>query len=176
MYQIEPFPFSANGSLMTLDLPPSIVLISADISLCATGSLSELSQCRTEYLSYYHCPASLFAFLPITGGVCEVVLTQTADEKALELCPYTTLEPRTMTHKTLSTTIKFSSPPPSIICPERIVYKEISGHLAVYFAYQVHSAKLTTFPSQLHQEFVGNSTARIYPLTSLNNIHLSSIK
>ncbi len=48
MYQVEPFPFSANGSFMTLDLPPSVVLISADISLYAAGSFSDLSQCSTE--------------------------------------------------------------------------------------------------------------------------------
>ncbi len=132
MYQIEPFPFSANASLMTLDLSPSIVLISADISLYSADSLSHLSQCHTEYLSYYHCLASLFEFLPITGGVCEVVLTQTADEKVLELCPYTTLAPRTMTHQTFSTTITFSSPPPftlSLYVLKKLCIKKSQGIL-----------------------------------------------
>ncbi len=74
---------------MTLDLPPSIVLISGDFTMYATGSFNDLQKCRTKYLSYYHCP-SLFAFLPISGGVCEVVQTQTVYKNALELCQYTT--------------------------------------------------------------------------------------
>ncbi len=179
-HEIEPFPFAVNGSLMTLDLPPSIVLISADFAMYATGSVTDLQKCRTEYLSYFHCPAYLFAFLPITGGVCEVVLTQKVHKHALELCPYTTLvNNNKMFHKTFFSHHYFFFTKPfyiSIVCPEGTVYKEVSGHLAVYFACYVHSANLSTFPSKLHQGFVQNSTARIYPLTILDNIHLSSIK
>ncbi len=101
VHEIEPFPFAVNGSLMTLDLPPSIVLISADFTMYATGSVNDLQKCRTEYLSYYHCLSSLFAFLPITGGVCKVVLTQRVHKHALELCQYTTLVNNTkLFHKT----------------------------------------------------------------------------
>ena len=180
VHQVEPFPFSVNNTLMTLDLPPSIVLISADFSLYAAGSVNDLQHCKTTYLHYYYCPASLFAFFPITGGVCEVVLTQANSEKALELCPYTTVAPKPLFHKTFFSHHYFFFTRPfyiSILCPEGTVYKEVSGHLAVYFSCHVRSANLTTFPSKLHQGFVGNSSlARIYPLTSLNNIHISSIK
>ncbi len=178
-YQIEPFPFSANGTTIILNLPPSIVLISKGFTVYAAGSRSDLQQCKSEYLSYYHCPASLFAFLPITGGICEVVLTQTQSEKALSLCPYTTVEPKALTHKTFFSHHYFFFTTAfyiSIVCPEGTEYKEVSGHLAVYFACYVHSANLSTFPSKLHRGFVGNSTARIYPLTTLDNIHISSVK
>ena len=179
-YSIEPFPFAANGSTLVLNLPPSIVIISKDFKLYAAGSSSDLKQCRSEYLSYYHCPASLFAFLPISGGVCEVVLTQKHSEKALSLCPYTTIEPKPLTHKTFFNHHYFfftTSFYISIVCPEGTEYKEVSGHLAVYFACYVHSANLSTFPSKLHQGFVGDiTTTRIYSLTTLNNIHISSVK
>ena len=121
VYQVEPFPFTANDSLITLDLPPSIVLISKDFTLYAAGSINDLQQCKTEYLGYYHCPASLFAFLPITGGICEVVLTQTQNEKALELCPYTTLAQKSLFHKTFFSHHYFFFTNPfyvSIVCPE----------------------------------------------------------
>ena len=179
VHQVEPFPFAVNDTLMTLDLPPSIVLVTKDFSLYAAGSVTDLQHCKSTFLHHYHCPASLFAFLPITGGVCEVVLTQDNHEKALELCPYTTVTHKPLFHKTFFSHHYFFFIHPfyiSIICPEGTVYKEVSGHLAVYFACHVRSANLTTFPSKLHQGFVGNSSARIYPLTSLNNVHFSSIK
>ena len=178
-FRIEPFPFTANGSTLILNKPPSIVLVSPGFTLYATGSMSDLTQCKSAYLSYYHCPASQFAFQTITGGICEVVLTQNQTEKALDLCPYTTIEPTPLTHKTFFSHHYFffmTSFYVSIICPERTEYTEVTGHLAVYFACYVHSANLSTFPSKLHQGFVGNSTARIYPLTTLDNIHISSVK
>ena len=178
VYSIFPFPFSANNTLLTLDLQPSIALISLDYKLYATGSHTDLQQCRTEFLNHYHCPASLFAFLPLTEGVCEVVLIQNATEKALSLCPYITLAPRPIFHETFFNHHYFFFTQPYyiyIICPDGTVYKEVSGHLAVYFACYIHSASLSTFPSKLHQGFVGNISYRVYTLTSLSNIHISSI-
>ena len=64
----------------------------------------------------------------------------------------------------------------SIICPEGTIYREVSGHLAVYCACYVHSVNFTTFPSKLHQAFMGNSSARIYSLFTLDNTYLSHIK
>ena len=179
VYEVEPFPFSINNSIMTLNLPPSVVLVSSDFTLFATGSLSDLQRCRTESLHHYHCPASLFAFLPITGGICEVVLTQQNATKALELCPYTELAPKSLYHRTFFSHHYFLFTDPlyiSIICPEGTEYQEASGHLAVSFACKIRSANLTTFPSKFHRGFVGNSSARVYPLTALNKLHITSVK
>ncbi len=77
VHQQEPFPFTVNGTIMSLNLPPSIVLISKDFKVYSAGHITDLQRCKTEYLHLYHCAASLFAFLPITGGDCEVVLSQT---------------------------------------------------------------------------------------------------
>ena len=172
-------PFAANDTLMVLDLPPSIVVISADFALYATASLAELQRCKTASVQEYFCPASLFAFLPVTGGICEVVLTQVDARKALELCPYTTLSTKPLFHKTFFHHHYFLFTTPiyiSIICPNGTSYQEVSGHLAIYFACQVRSSDLTTFPSHLHKGFKGNSSSRIYPLSSLDNIHLSNVK
>ncbi len=72
---------------MAFYFQPSIVLTSTDFTLYAVGSFNDLPRCGTEYLRYYHCPALLFAFLPINGGVCKVVLTQTLAEKAFYFQP-----------------------------------------------------------------------------------------
>ena len=179
VHQLEPFPFEVNGTLMSLNLPPSIVLISLDYSLYATGTVGDLQHCQSEYLHYYHCPASQFAFLPITGGVCEVVLTQKNASKALSLCPYMELTPKFIFHKTFFSHHYFFFTRPfyvSIVCPEGTTYREVTGHFAVYLACHVRSANLTTFPSKLHQGFTKNSTARIYPLTGLAHINISNIK
>ena len=62
VHQIEPFPFDINGTIMILNLQPSVVLIANDFSLYAVGHLSDLLKCRTEYRHLYHFPAYLFAF------------------------------------------------------------------------------------------------------------------
>jgi len=179
VHQIEPFPFSVNGTIMTLDLPPSVVLVSKDFSLYATGHLSDLQKCKSEYLHLYHCPASLFAFLPITGGICQVVLTQKIASKALSLCPYAHLTPQPLFHRTFFSHHYFFFTQPffvSVVCSEGTVYKEVSGHFAVLAACYLRSANLTTFPSKLHQGFSSNFTTKIFPIESLKNINFSHIK
>ena len=56
VYKLEPFPFSANDTLMLLDFKPSIVLISTDFTLYSTVSATDLERCKTTYLHYHHCP------------------------------------------------------------------------------------------------------------------------
>ncbi len=77
VFHIQPFPFSVNGSVMIMDLPASVVIIRKDFSLFATSQFADLGACKTEHHDLYLCSASLFALLPLTSGVCEVVLTQT---------------------------------------------------------------------------------------------------
>ncbi len=108
VHQLEYFPFAVNGTIMSLNLPPSIVLISKDFTVYSVGHVADLQRCKTEYLHLYHCSASLFAFLPITGGVCEVVLTQTDASRALSICPYTELAPKPLYH-TITTTFSLHS-------------------------------------------------------------------
>ncbi len=73
---IQPFPLSVNGWVMIMDLPASVVLIRKDFSLFATWQFSGLGACITEYYDLYLCSASLFALLPLKGGVCEMVMTR----------------------------------------------------------------------------------------------------
>ena len=73
IHKIESFPFTVNGTIMTFHLPPSKVLIFKDVSLYSVNLVSDLLKCQTEYLHLYHCPANIFAFLPINNvGVCGV--------------------------------------------------------------------------------------------------------
>ena len=95
------------------------------------------------------------------------------------MCPYLTLAPRPIFHETFFNHHYFFFAKPyyiSIVCPDGTEYKEVSGHLAVYFACYIHSANFSTFPSKMHQGFVGNTSSRIYTLTSLSNLTISSIK
>ncbi len=41
VFKLESFPFSANGSILTLDLPSSVVLVHRNFSIYATGRLSD---------------------------------------------------------------------------------------------------------------------------------------
>ncbi len=85
VFHLQSFPFSVSGSVMIMYLPASVVFIRKYFSLFVTIQFSDPGACKTEHHDLYLCSASLFAFLPLTGGVCEVVLTQTDASKALEL-------------------------------------------------------------------------------------------
>ena len=179
VHQLEPFPFKANNTLMTLDMPPSIVLISMDFTLYATAEVSDLERCKTEVMNYYHCPSSLFAFMPVSGGLCEVELTRKDASKALSLCPYTEVAPKPLFHKRFFSHHYFFFLKPfyiSVVCPDETTYREVTGHLAVYTACHVRSANLTTFPSRLYKGFSKNATTRVFPLTGLDNLTITSVK
>ena len=74
--------------------------MSADVSLYSVNLVSDLLKWKTEYLHLYHCPANIFAFLPINNaGVCEIELNQKDASKALELCPYKQMAPQSVFHR-----------------------------------------------------------------------------
>lgn len=179
VYQLEPFPFSVNNSVMVLDLPATVVLIRNDLSLYATGQPSDLGSCKTEYHNLYFCSASLFAFLPLTGGICEVVLTQSDASKALETCPYRHVAPKSLFHRRFSGFHYFFFTLPvfvTVVCPEGSTYREVAGHLAVRVACSLRSVNLTTFPETLHHGFAATNAIPIYPIDSLVNLTFSRMK
>ena len=172
-YQVEPFPFRVNHSIMILDSTSSLVLVASDFSLYSIGDMNDLKLCKSSYLHQYHCSASLFAFLPIAGGVCEAVLTRTNASDALSLCPYKHLVPKPMFHRNFHGYHYFyfqESFYISVICPEGTTYVKVLGHYAVQSACYVRSSRLTTFPSRFYLAFTANLTSRIFPVTSLRNI------
>ncbi len=85
-FKLVPFPFMVNDSVLALDLPDSLVLTSADLYQYAVTSPSDLNTCHSEGAQFY-CAASLFAFLPLTGDVCEVAVTKLNSSQALSFCP-----------------------------------------------------------------------------------------
>ena len=177
-YEIEPFPFSVNSSVMTLDLPSSLVLVAKDYSFYAIGRLEDLAECSSSFLNLYHCSASLFAFLPISGGICEVMLTRPNASEALALCPYKHLVPKPVFHRAFHGYHYFFFVDKfyvSVICPNSTTYQQVSGHYAVLNACYLRSANLTTFPTRLHEAFTANFTTRIFPVTTLENISFSDI-
>ncbi len=165
---------------MTLDHPSSVILINNDLTMYAIGKLSDLDKCQTEYLHLYFCPASLFAFQPVTSeGICEVVLTQEDASKALTLCPYRRLVPKPFFHTNFFGHHYFFFTQTyyvSVVCPDGSEYKEVSGHFAVLNACALRSDKLNTFPGKLHEGFVSRLASRIFIIETLSKLNLSNIK
>ncbi len=156
VYRLEPFPFLLNKSIMELDLPASVVMVRSDFSLYATGTFLDLQNCKTGYHHLYFCSTSLFAFLPATGAVCKVVLTQTDASKALKVCLYRHVVSKLLFHKRFSGYHCFlftQSYFVSVVFPNSSTYQEVSGHFAVRVACFLRSANLTTFPEKLHHRF-----------------------
>ncbi len=98
-FEIVPFPFTVEDSVLTLDMSSSLVLIASDYTFYSTTSYSDLNHCKSSFPHKYHCSASLFAFLPISG-VCEISLTRQNASDALSICPYEHLTPSPVPHKT----------------------------------------------------------------------------
>ena len=178
VFRIEPFPFLVNDTIFELDLTTTVVLINRDVSLYATGPLSDLTSCHTGYQGLFFCSASLFAFLPVSGSHCEVALTRTNAEDALEVCPYRHVAPKPMFHRLFSGFHYFffmESSFVSVVCPNGSTYREVSGHLAVRAACSLQSAQLKTFPETLHQGLNVSDFSPVYPLTGLTNLSFSRI-
>ncbi len=176
VYRLEPFPLLVNGSTMTLDLPPSVVLLSLDVSLYAVGNPSDLQACKTERQSLFFCAASLFAFLPLSENVCEVELVQPNASMALSLCPYKRLVPRPVYHTHFEGFVYFlfhQSSVVSIVCPEGRTYKSVKGHLAIHVACFLRSPLLNTYPERLHEGFLSNASLPIYALDGLLHLNVS---
>ena len=177
-YEVAPFPFSVNNSLLTLDMPASLVLIAKDFSFYSACSSTELQLCKSSYPGQYHCSASHFTFLPIRGGVCEVALTQQNAAVSLSLCPYRHLSPVSVVHNHFHGHHYFFFVKPlyiSVICPEGTNYQEVTGHYAVEDACHIKSGNITTYPSRVHLAFTANVTHRVFPLNTLLNLNFSRI-
>ncbi len=176
VYRLEPFPLLVNGSTMTLDMPPSVVLLSLELSLYAVGSPSDFQACKTEHQSLFFCAASLFAFLPLSDGVCEVALIQPNATMALSLCPYKRLVPRPVYHTHFEGFVYFlfrQTTVVSVVCPEGRTYKSVTGHLAIHVACFLRSPLLSTYPERLHEGFLANLSLPIYNLDGLLHLNVS---
>ncbi len=68
-FKVIPFPFSAENSVLTVDMPSSLALVAKDYTFYSTSSFSDLQFCKSSFPHKYHCSASQFAFLSISGGV-----------------------------------------------------------------------------------------------------------
>ncbi len=118
-------------------------------------------------INLYFCSTSLYAFLPVTGAVCEAVLAQTDASKALEVCPYRHVVSKPVFHRRFSLYQYFlftQSYFVSVVCPNSSTYQEVSGHFAARVACFFRSANLTTFPEKLHQGFNFTNSILIFPL------------
>ncbi|XP_050708796.1 uncharacterized protein LOC126993672 [Eriocheir sinensis] len=177
-HEIVPFPFSAKDSVLTPDTTPSLVLIAKDFTLYSTGSYSLLKYCKETVFKRFYCSASLFAFLPVRGGVCEIALTRVNASDALSLCPYKQLPPTPVFHKNFHGLHYFYFPQSfyvSVICPEGTTYQQVIGHYAIAEACYIRSTNITTYPSRIRLDFTANISHRVFPQRSLDNIHFSSI-
>ncbi|XP_045118307.1 uncharacterized protein LOC123508592 [Portunus trituberculatus] len=172
-YEIIPFPFSINTSVLILDLPPTLVLIAKDFSVYTTTSRDSLSSCMSSYLHRYHCDATLFIFRPIVGNMCEVILTRVHAEDALLTCPYRHIVPQAIfQHPFHGYHYFFPTPIPlAVVCPNGTMYERVVGHHAVHNFCHVTSTNLTTYPKRLYEAFTVNISApHLFPLSILQNL------
>ncbi|XP_050693832.1 uncharacterized protein LOC126984255 isoform X1 [Eriocheir sinensis] len=177
-HEIVPFHFSAKDSVLALDTSPSLVLIAKDFALYSTDSYSLLQYCKETVFGRFYCSASLFAFLPVRGGVCEIALTRVNASDALSLCPYKQLTPTPVFHQNFQGLHYFYFPQSfyvSVICPEGTTYQRVTGHYAIAEACYIRSTNITTYPSRIRLVFTANISHRVFPLRSLDDIHFSSI-
>ncbi len=176
VFRLEPFPFVVNGSTLSVDLPASVVLLSMETSQYAVGSLSDLQACKTERQSLFFCAASLFVFLPLSDGVCEVVQTQPNASLALSICPYKHLVPHPVyqTHFEGFHYFLFTRPSVvSVVCPEGKTCRSVLGHLAIHVACVLRSPLVSTYPERLQEGFLSNNSIPIYSLDSLLHLNVS---
>ncbi len=158
-FEIVPFPFSVEDSVLTLDMLPSLVLIASDYTFYSTSSYSYLNHFKSSFPHKYHCSASLFAFLPISGGVCGISLTCQNASDALSICPYKHLTLRPVFHKNFHGLHYFYFSKPfyiAVSCPE------VTGHYAIADACHVRSANITTYSSRIHVAYTANVTRRVF--------------
>ena len=178
-YEVIPFPFKLNSSVLTVDLPSSLVLVAEDFSVYATAQREDLAQCHTSYHQLYHCIASLFAFRPLIGDICEIILTQEVAKSAIQFCPYKHIVPSRSFHKLFRGYQYFLFTKPTqvaVVCQTETTYRRVEGHLAVPERCQIRSSNLTTFPSRVHEVFTANmSLGPIFPLSVIQNMSLIHI-
>lgn len=179
-YEITPFPFSVNRSVLLLDLPATMVLIAEDFSVFTTASKKSLDHCVAPSLRHYHCDATMFAFRPIVGNVCEVVLTRATTVDALLACPYKHIVPESIFHCSFHGYHYFFFPvtvPLAVVCPNGTTYVQVVGHYAIHYFCHITAPNITTYPKRLYQAFTANmSSPRIFALTVLQNLTFSNFK
>lgn len=178
-YEVIPFPFNLNSSIITLDLQSTLVLVAEDFSVYATAQREDLSKCHTSYHQLYHCIASLFAFRPLIGDICEVILTHEKAQDAIQFCPYKHIVPNHNFHILFQGYQYFLFTKPTqiaVVCQTETTYRRVDGHFAVPERCQIRSSNLTTFPSRVHEVFTANmSLGPIFPLSVLQNMSLIHI-
>ena len=160
IHRIEAFPFAVNDSLLTIDLPDSIVLTNQGLTLYSTMTYEDLSECKSEQAGVYFCAATLFAFVPVKeDGVCEVTLTQIDASRCVSLCPYKHVVSKPFFHKSfmghhyffLTRTMSVT-----VTCAKGSVHSRVTGHFAILKQGTLHSASVTIHPETLHEGFVSS--------------------
>ncbi len=63
----------------------------------------------------------------------------------------------------------------SVVCPNETQYHKISGHLALYISFSLHSTVLQTYPEKLHKGFVSSNALPVYPLAGLTGLNFSTV-
>ena len=180
-WQIIPFPFILNDTLLTVSKTADIVIISNDLKLVAMTSLEELNQCRMSYLHLYVCPAYMFTFQSSTLPSCEFSLTQAEDSntESISACTYVRV-PRRVYHAHIITTHFFFFPDEtqvSLHCYEKAEVFLARGYYQTQDYCEVRTVSISTLPSRHHLALVSNLSARFTPaeVTFIANTSLFQI-
>ena len=179
VFHIEPFPFQVNTTILTLNLLPTLVLKEVDGAHYSVADPRDLLECKTEQIGLYFCPASLFAFAPLTDvNVCELSLIHKAASRSLSLCPYTQLAPAAYFHKSFMGSHYFFFPTSmyvSVKCLRGEYTTTVLGHFSIPKLCSLTSSKVATQAETLHQGFMPNIFKSIYhynvPVSNISAIN-----
>lgn len=136
-YRLVTFPFLANGSTLTLDLPVSVVLASTDLSQYAKAGQSDIDSCclESKHLSIMlHLCSPYCLCLRSCHSVPTNYLSQV--QCFIYAFPVTT---SSCSHSRLLCRV----------CPEGTTYRTLSGHLALHVACYLHSSVFKPYPQKL---------------------------
>ena len=179
-HRIVPFPAMVNNTIISLNLPPLVVLLNKERTLYATASNEEINSCKTERFGIHFCPASLFAFLSInTFGICEVSLLQQDVSRSLSLCPYTLMATQPFFHKSFLDHHYFLFTEPTYVavkCRSNHTEQQVSGHFAILKLCTLRSKFVNVKSEKLQEGFVAEVPKLIYSFDVLDKLNISSIK
>ncbi len=150
----------------------SLVLEDADGAQYYVGDSHDLLDCKTEQVGLYYCPASLFAFVPLTEtDVCELSIIHKVASRSLSLCHYYHLAPTLYFHKSFMERHYFFLPESHVSLCEMSEGSSFFHSVRTLF----HTKNVLLGFFQGDYSF-GNTMAKIYKIIYTLKMGISTIK
>ena len=169
LWQIVPFPFLLNGTVLQLspDMSSELVMLSQDDTYLSLTTYNVLSQCKTSFYNFYVCPAYPFVFRPVREERCALSLIQSHDDVSLRLCHFEPVSHRLVYHVHLLANQYFyfpNSTEVSLSCLSRPSFVRVLGYYTVADHCEVRTSHFVTFPNRQHLTLTANLSTVMSPI------------